>query len=153
MGGDADHRRVTAMLGHLVEIQRILSTHATKPVLPVPVADVFKRRVNDFLQSYSLLANAAEREKVLLFSTVVKHHWLSHLGDRAAYINPRKSCCLLDESFVGKIKQLVRASAHGTPTHRIPLKVAELYRYGFFVTLRYGHVDLGEEEEEEEAEP
>lgn len=54
-----------------------------------------------------------------------------HLGERAMFVNPRRSSTLIDEDFVGKIKGLVAAAASGTEAHKVPNKVAEVYRYGF----------------------
>ena len=143
-GRDAEHRKVTQMLQHLVELQKILSTHAHLPILPERVAAAFKTRVNDFLMVYSQLANAADGEGALLFATAPKHHYMAHMADRAQFVNPRKSCCLIDESFVGQMKAVVRANAHGTQSHTIQQKVAEVYRYGFMVSLRNGPFDVHE---------
>ena len=126
------------MINKLVELQRILHTHSSEPILPLAVARRFQSPVKGFLHDYSLMANAAEREDVLIFNVAPKHHNLSHLGDRALWLNPRQTCCLLDEDYVGKFKIVVSAWAHGTASHAIPNKVAEHYRCGFFFTLKWG---------------
>ena len=135
---DADHRVVLDMLQALCDAQQILQLHAGLPILPLDVAKRFRNLIHLFLQLYSQLANAADREGVCLFAMVPKHHWLWHLGERSLFVNPRKSCCLLDEDYVGKVKQIVRSAAHGTALHVIQSKVADQYKFGFFVTLRFG---------------
>ena len=126
------------MLQALCDAQEILQLHAALPILPLDVAKRFRNLIHLFLQLYSQLANAADREGVCLFAMVPKHHWLWHLGERSLLVNPRKSCCLLDEDYVGKVKQIVRSAAHGTALHVIQSKVADQYKFGFFVTLRFG---------------
>ena len=134
---DNDHIRIRNMLRKLVELQGILHDHSHLPLLPDDDAHRFRGLIRGFLKDYSLLANSADREQVLLFSVVPKHHWLWHLGERALLINPRKSCCLLDEDYVGHFKLLVAACAHGNAAHNIQFKVAEQYRYGFYFTLKF----------------
>ena len=135
---EVDHCRIRDMLKSLVGLQKILHDHSKDALLPLPVAHSFRTFVRDYLYNYSLLANSADREKVLLFSTVVKHHWMWHLGDRALLVNPRRSCCLLDEDYVGRMKEVVCSCAPGTALHHIQSKVADQYRYGFFITVRFG---------------
>ena len=135
---DPDHRQASAMLKHLVGLQQILHDHADDPILPLSIAKQFRADVQGFLQGYSQMANAADRENLALFNMVPKFNMLSHMGDRALWVNPRKSCCLIDESYVGQMKVVVQACAHGTAAHAIQGKVAEQYRFGFFVTIKYG---------------
>ena len=106
--GAADHRRVLEMMRHLVALQHMLHTHASKPILPLEVARQFHNRVNDFLHCYSLLANSSDREGVLLFSIVPKHHWSTHMVDSAIHINPRNANCswriITDSDHMIKLK-------------------------------------------------
>ena len=135
---DKDHSIISRMLRQLEDMQKILSDNSKLAILPLAEAHKLRKLVNGFLKDYSLCANAADREKVCLFSVVPKHHWLWHLGQRAEFVNPRKSCCLLDESYIGQFKHVVAACSHGNASHNIQNKVAEQYRYGFFITCRYG---------------
>ena len=136
--GDPDHRRAYLVLEAPSDMQGILHSHSKEPILPLDVARRFKALVNTFREGYSLLANAADREGICLFSIAPKHHWLWHLGDRALLLNPRKACCLLDEDYVDKIKLVVAANSHGNPTHEIQNKVAEQYHYGFWFAICFG---------------
>ena len=137
--GDVDARRLLHVLDTLSELQGILHAHSAAAILPLDSALRFQTLVRSFLQEYSLLVNAAGREKIVLFAMVPKHHWFWHLGDRALWINPRRSCCLIDEDCVGKIKLVVAACTHGTPTHEVQNKVAEQWRLGFWFGLRFGY--------------
>ena len=134
---DPDHDRVSLMLRALVDLQAILHDNRHLPMLPIAHALKFRDLVRGFLKDYALLANSADREKASLYALVPKHHWLWHLADRALFINPRRSCCLLDEDYVGKIKLVVASCAFGTPLHNVQSKAAEQYRYGFS-----SHIDL-----------
>ena len=116
---DPDHDRVSLMLRALVDLQAILHDSRHLPILPIAHALKFRDLVRGFLKDYALLANSADREKASLYSLVPKHHWLWHLADRALFINPRRSCCLLDEDYVGKIKLVVASCAFGTPLHNV----------------------------------
>ena len=130
--GDVDHSRISQMLHTLVELQQVLHDNKEKAILPLSEAIRFRRLVKSFLKDYSLMANAADREHVCLFSMVPKCHWLWHLGERALWINPRRSCCLLDEDFVGRMKGVVSSCSVGTALLIIQSKVAEQYCCGFF---------------------
>ena len=130
--GDVDRSRISQMLHTLVELQQVLHDNKEKAILPLSEAIRFRRLAKSFLKDYSLLANAADREQVCLFSMVPKCHWLWHLGERALWINPRRSCCLLDEDFVGRMKGIVSSCSAGTSLHNIQSKVIEQYSYGFF---------------------
>ena len=105
--------------------------------MPRPAAIEFRNAVREFLQEYSKLANSADEEHVMLFATVPKHHWVWHMGDRGMLINPRKSCCLLDEDYIGRLKEVVASCANGTALHVIQAKVAEQYRIGFWITVKF----------------
>ena len=136
--GDADAQRLLRVLNTLSQLQGILHTHSAVAILPLEAAQRFQALVRSFLQEYSLLVNAADRESAVLFAMVPKHHWFWHLGDRALWINPRRSCCLIDEDYVGKMKLVVAACAHGPATHEVQNKVAEQYRFGWWFRLRFG---------------
>jgi len=136
--GEEDHGFISNMFEFLCAMQSILHIHRKKALLPRPAALDFRNACRSFLREYSKLANSADAERVLLFATVPKHHWVWHMGDRGMLINPRKSCCLLDEDYIGRLKEVVASCAHGTALHVIQAKVAEQYRVGFWITTKFG---------------
>ena len=95
------HQRVSTVLQHQLGIKQILDTHAQETFLPSEVANKLKELVCLFLKEYSTLANAADKDKKLLFSVAPKFHWLWHLGARAVFLNPHKGCTMLDEDYMG----------------------------------------------------
>ena len=58
-----------------------------------------------------------------------KFHWFWHWGQRARYLNPRKTNAMLDEDYVGKIKVLVHSCSPGTELHAMVNKSADKYRW------------------------
>ena len=128
---------VSKALSTMCQIQGILHYHADDNFLPTTVAEQFRKLVNNFLVDYSKLAHLADSANMLLFNVVPKHHGMWHLGQRAKFLNPRKGNTMIDEDFVGKIKDLVSSSAHGTESHLIPTKVFEKYTWGCHILWTY----------------
>ena len=122
----------------LVGIQKILHDHADKAVLPTGQSETFDKLVTDFLQSYTILANIADKESRLLLSMVPKFHYLWHLGKRAKFLNPRRGNTCIDEDYVGQCKDLVAKCAAGNEAHRVPCKFIERYQWGMYIQLMYG---------------
>ena len=125
------HKRVQTIFGDQVAMQTILHDHRYEICLPLPVAKTFKDHVNSLSLNYQVLAATADSAKHLLWSQPTKFHWLWHLGDRCHLLNPRRSNTMLDEDFVGKMKDLVHACAAGTELHKMPIKGCQKYRWGF----------------------
>ena len=114
-GRNVDDERVARVLRLQVHMQDILSDHASEAFLPDRAAKDFNQTVKRFLVEYSLLANAADEQGLLLFTVAPKHHHLWH---------PRRANCMLDEDYVGKIKEVVHSTVHGTEAHNVPEKGA-----------------------------
>ena len=74
----------------------------------------------------------------LLFTFAPKHHMMYHWACKARYLNPRRSACLIDEDYVGIIKNIVRRCTAGTQLHDVATKVMEKYRWGMHMLHRYG---------------
>ena len=127
------HERVATLLAKQMEAQSILSDHKREAFLPVEVAKQCKATVNDILRIYTMQANKADEDALCLWNMTPKWHWLYHLGEKSVYLNPRISCCMVDEDFVGQLKVIVAASAQGTAMHRVPEKVAETLRWALHV--------------------
>ena len=137
-GSDKLHDRIVQVFQHLLDMIGILSDHSTKVFLPAPAVKSFQTAVTLFLKKYSLLRQAADKDKDLLFRVTIKHHWLFHLGQRAAYINPRRACSMLDEDYVGKVKIVVASAVHGTKAHDVPSKVIDKVQWGQQTINEYG---------------
>ena len=99
---------------------------------------MFLNLVKEQLHEYSLIANTADRDKQFLFNATIKHHYLYHVGLRAAHLNPRKGNTMVDEDFVGQLKELVAACSHGTESHCVPEKVLERYVWGKYFVIKHG---------------
>ena len=134
---DAHDALVLSCLHSLRSLQEILHEHASDPMLPKPKAKLFSTLVQKHLQDYTRLAKMADDAERLLFNIVPKHHALFHLGARALYLNPRRSNTMMDEDFVGKMKDVVSSCAHGTPSHVVPVKVLEKYMWGKHLQWNY----------------
>ena len=132
------HRRISRVLKCQVDLQTVLHEHASETFLPDAVAKDCADIARSLLKDYSLLCNQADREKKALWSMAPIFHYLYHLGQRAAYLNPRKGNCMIDEDYVGHCKKLVVASTHGTEAHVVPMKVMERYSWGHYMVLCHG---------------
>ena len=136
--GHRDDRIIMSMLEHQAQLQVILSDNATQAFLSDDDATQVKLKVNAILHDYTLLANAADRRGVHLFSVAPKFHWFWHFGDRARLLNPRKGCTMLDEDVVGVCKIIVESCAHGTDSHNVHSSVVQTYRVGQHFLCTYG---------------
>lgn len=130
----ADHpaqEAVAQLLHDQVSFQVILAEHKDEVLLPVGEARKFADHVHSFLLGYQRLAAKAEANGDFLWNQPTKFHWLWHLADRARFINPRRSCTMVDEDFVGRMKVVTHASSAGTQLHDMSRKSCEKYRWGF----------------------
>ena len=138
MKDSARNRRVADVFDTQVQMQTMLHDHAHEVFLPPAKAKKFTQLVYSYLKEYSKLANEADKDKELLFSMVIKFHYLHHMGSRAPFLNPRKGNTMIDEDFVGKCKDIVAACAHGTEAHAVPEKFMERYIWGKWIVMTYG---------------
>lgn len=120
---------VRTLLKRQLDVQAVLSNHAAELFLPVDEAMNFRPAVDDVLRIYSKLANQADQCGSHLWSITPKFHWLWHLAHCALHLNPRANNCMIDEDFVGDIKEGVAASVSGTSTEKVVNKVMEKYRW------------------------
>lgn len=89
-----------------------------------------------FLRAYMALASHALQEGLLLFK-VPKDHVFQEmlLALNSSSLNPRHTSCFGDESYVGKVCKLVRA------THPLTAARRTLQRYVAFLILRWKKKD------------
>ena len=134
---DADlHRKVLCMLRAQLGLQEILRKFSADLFLPLDAARQFRDHVDALLQTYQLCAAEADAKGVLLWNQPTKWHWLWHLSRHAHFQNPRRNNTMLDEDFVGRIKDLAAACATGTELHEMPRKTLEKYRWAFHFLAR-----------------
>ena len=126
---------VKTLLGVLVQLQQLLAEFASDCFLPVAEAQRFKALVDDFLRRYTILANKADEQGLCLWSVVPKHHWLWHLAQKSTHLNPRANCCMIDEDYVGILKDVVSSSTLGTAMKGVPAKVAEKIRWSMHFSV------------------
>ena len=86
--------------------QDLLAWHNDKQLLPHDDAMLLAHHVDNVLVKYSLLTNWADKEGQVLINVVPKHNYLWHMGHPAQYLNPRKANTMLDETFMGVVKDL-----------------------------------------------
>ena len=110
-------------------INATFDSPTTDYVLPLPQVGAFRNAIDVFLSHYSWLANRSDQRNELLFNVVTKHHWLWHIGERAMYLHPRIGATMIDEDFVGHVKEVVQACTSGMPSHNVQASVCDKYRY------------------------
>ena len=79
----------------------------------------------------------ADENGHVLFNIVPKHHYMWHMARQAKFINPRKTNTMLDETFMGIVKDIVRSCAHGSQCHRIHMSFVEKYMWALHF-FKYG---------------
>ena len=135
-----DHREdalVLELLDAQISFQTIMTTHAHLDLLPRRAAQELVGATDIVLNRYSLLANAADRAGALQWPTTPKFHYLWHLAQAACYLNPRRSNCAVDETFVGIMKSIVQSCANGTKAEAVPEAVAEKYGIAMHFLEKY----------------
>ena len=104
--------------------------HSDEVMLPIARVHSFRNAIDVFLANYTWLAACSDARGQLLFNVTPKFHWLWHLGERSMYLHPRRAACMIDEDFVGVMKEVVRASSAGTKGHKVQMTVCDKYRFG-----------------------
>ena len=131
--GSPYRQDVARALGLLEDLHKILDENSASVHLPLDEAGKFVQATDGFLATYTALGHMADRQGHLLFSAVPKLHWLWHMAARAAYINPRRVACFLDEDFVRHMKRLASHCTAGTQLHNVPNSVLAKYRWAVYL--------------------
>ena len=82
------HTDMIEGLEQLVDIERMLHAHKTKPRFPPQDAVLFRDACFRFCQCQDSLIRHFHADNTPLFNQTVKSHYICHLGLLAAYINP-----------------------------------------------------------------
>ena len=122
---------ISAVLETQLAMQSLLHDYSDLMMLPLAVVKQFRSLTDNFSLRYQRLAARADSDGLLLWSQPTKFHWLWHLAERSQYLNPRRGNCMMDEDFVGHMKDIAAACADGTPLHNVPPKTIAKYMYGF----------------------
>ena len=137
LASDTDKQNVSDMLRHQIGLQNILHEHKEDMCLPLQQVAAFRNHVNALCLIYQGLAAAADKAGNPLWNQPTKWHILWHLGERAQYLNPRRANTMLDEDFVGKMKDITHACAAGTELHQMQVKALAKWRWGFDLIARF----------------
>jgi len=127
---EEEHKLIEFALECVRNFQSIIDDYGHELFLPHDQAALLKGHVQEFLKAYTIIGHMAEGRGELLYNMTVKFHMLWHLADRAKYLCPRRSACLIDEDFVGRTKEVAQASSAGTQLHLVPAKLTEKMRWG-----------------------
>ena len=125
-----DHKLIEIGLQQTLQIQQTIDASAHDFFLPPADVVLLQTSVHEFLRVYTELGHSADRGNLLLFNMTHKFHVLWHLGQRASFLCPRRGACLIDEDYVGRIKEVAQACSAGTQLHQIPGKVLQKVRWG-----------------------
>lgn len=102
---------------------------------PEEVADLKSATVK-CLQHYVWMSKEAVRNGEMAWNIVPKHHYMMHIGLRAAYMNP---CCgqtYINESMVGRVCTMYSSTMAGTGDQKVVQKsVLVKYLTGLTVTF------------------
>ena len=126
-------QEISDLLQTQLDIQSLLHDYSDLLLLPSSVSEKLRTLVDNLSLRYQRLAARAETEGKLLWSQPTKFHWLWHLAERSQYMNPRRGNCMMDEDFVGRIKDIAAACADGTTLYKVPAKMIAKYRFCFYV--------------------
>ena len=133
------HQLVENMLQAQCVLQGILSEHKDSMRLPADACSNMVKYTDVVLVCYSQLANWADQHGHALFNIVPKHHYIWHMARQAKWLNPRKTNTMVDETFMGIVKDIVRACAHGSPCHTTQMSFVEKYRRALHFFFNYGN--------------
>lgn len=129
-------RQVSLMLGLIVKMEQILDDHALEFRFSDQAHADFRKCVYAFVQLNSELANHFHTSGVKLFNHTVKFHYMLHIAEVSAYMNPRLGWCYSGEDYMRKAKTLVQGSHRGTPPALVVSKVMRKYAVAFSLSLR-----------------
>ena len=121
--GSYEYAMVRDLLSRQAAMCNILSANAADLFLSNDQAISFGRHNDALLDLYTQLARKADEAGELLWKMLPKHNWQCHVSQKARWLNPRASACMIDEDFVGHQKLIVGASVHGTPPEDVPMAV------------------------------
>ena len=92
-----------------------------------------RQSIDSLLFHYTALGNEAAQRGEMRWNMVPKFHYLWHLGDQSQWLHPACGACYVDESFVGRVRELVRAATHGTAVIKASTHAMQRYTRGLLM--------------------
>ena len=93
--------------------------------------DIEKVKFRDCTQAFLLhaswLCTEAQGAGKFTWHIVPKHHYVAHMPDQAALVNPRFTWCYGSESMVGRISRLGQSCLAGTPAYLVSQSLMQKY--------------------------
>lgn len=122
---------ITLVLNYLVEIY----DHCTSAGLffTAEQALSFQQACNNLMVHWQHLSRWALNSGFKLFNITPKWHYLAHVAEQALYLHPRCGWTFSDESFVGKVALLARASTGGIAVDTLCDIIAKKYTRGMYI--------------------
>jgi hypothetical protein len=133
-----EERLMKMLLKHAARLERILDENASEYKLSIHAAQEFQESTEAIVQINTSLGHAFHQRGILLFHTVIKFHYVLHIGLISHFINPRLGWCYAGEDFMHRIKTIAQASQSGTPPSLAVAKMMRKYSQGlalFFVAV------------------
>ena len=84
----------------------------------------------------------------LAWSTTPKFHWVAHMVEQAAFLNPKYVSTYSGETTVGYQASLAHACLNGTAPHKVPEKVVWRFRLGLHLKFLHGCEEIVSDSEE-----
>ena len=72
---------------------------------------------------------------ILLWHFTIKFHYMLHIGNMAAFCNPRNAWCYAGASLMQRVRILVQSSCRGLPAHKLGEKCLKKYCLALGMTL------------------
>jgi hypothetical protein len=140
-GANATHRKIMLMLKLAIEMEDILDKNVKEYRIALGDAARFKNAADGFValeadlrQEFQELA-MPNGNPILLWHFTIKFHYMLHIGNMAAFCNPRNAWCYAGESLMQRVRILVQSSCRGLPAHKLGEKCLKKYCLALGMTL------------------
>lgn len=101
-------------------------------------AKQFKQFGDMALLHYAKCSKISISAGKLAWSATPKFHWVAHMVEQAAFLNPKYVSTYSGETMVGYQASLAHACLNGTAPHKVPEKVVWRFRLGLHLKFLYG---------------
>ncbi len=126
----AVNSQIKLLLEMAVTMEGILDEHSGDYSLGSEDARRFREAADTFAQLSTAVSHHFHAQQIVLFNYTIKWHYLLHLGERAAWMNPRLAWNYAGEDFMRVVKRLVQSSHRGTSPYKVVTKVMRKYAQG-----------------------
>lgn len=132
---DEQHQSVELMLELAIKIEATLDEYADHFVFPKDVIREFQKSCFAFVALNSALGDHYHNTCKLYFHHTVKFHYILHIAQVAAYINPRLGWCYSGEDLMSKVKVLIQGSNKGTKPSLVTAKAMKKYIFALSLSM------------------